>query len=308
MISFTAAFLPETEVLVKSIDEAYIRDLEAQMRWMTAAIGSILIAALATPAGAQQDLSEVAGKIKLKRPEGESVVIDQRSVSSKVAVRGGSDGEILLESTTRVADTARSISALIGETGSGEVFYDDRWRARVNAAGEIMDEARKELEFVAVPERLSAAYEKVELGSTEVGEGLEVLREAIAIDRPQFTKAKTQIAEGTELLDEAMAAMRVVFREEEAEKPAPSIDPMTANDGIRALCRGKFTEGSEGFSHCVATQEAAQEAITGRFAFNVGLDENAFNTIRNGCLYEWPDDLDQRDSCERRRMAAAARR
>ena len=279
------------------------------MRWMTAGIGLILIAALATPAGAQQDLSEVAGKIKLKRPEGESVVIDQRSVGSVVRPGfSGTDGEILLESTKRVADAARSVSTLLDETGSGEVFYDDRWRARVDATGKAMDEAREELDFAIVPERFSAAYDKVELGSAEVGEGLEVLRGAIAMDRPQFTQAKTHLAEGTGLLDEAMAEMRAVLREEDAEKPAPSVDALALSNGIRALCRGQYTEGSEGYNYCVDKQEEAEEVIRGRFAFNVGLDEAAFNTIRNGCLYEWPKDLVQRDGCERRRMAAASRR
>ena len=279
------------------------------MRWMTAGIGLILIAALAMPAGAQQDLSEVAGKIKLKRPEGESVVFDQRSVGSTMRPGfSGTDGEILLEATIMVADAARSVSTLLDETGSGEVFYDDRWRARVDATGKAMDEARGELDFVIVPERFSAAFEKVELGSAGVGEGLEVLRGAIAMDRPQFTQAKTHLAGGSGLLDEAMAAVRVALREQEAEKPAPSVDALALSNDIRELCRGQYTEGSEGYDYCVDKQEEAEEAITGRFAFNVGLDEAAFNTIRNGCLYEWPKDLVQRDGCERRRMTAASRR
>jgi hypothetical protein len=277
------------------------------MRWTTVVAGAVLAAGLATPAGAQQNLSEVAGKIKLKKPENGSVVIDQRSVGKMVrSGRTGTAGEILLESTTRCADAAHSLSDLLAETGSGEVFYADAWRARVKAAGETFDEAHKELGFAAVPTRFEAAYDTAQSGLDETAAGLEILRRAIAMDRPQFTEAKKALAAGNAVLDQAMAEMRRVLREEDAEQPPPTVDALKMSNDIRDLCRRRYSEGSDGYDYCVSEQEKAAEAISSRFAFNVGLEDSDFNTIRNGCLYEWPDDLVQRDACERRRISSVS--
>jgi hypothetical protein len=277
------------------------------MKLTTVVAGAVLAAGLANTAGAQQNLSDVAGKIKLKKPESGSVVIDQRSVGRMVrSGPAGTAGDVLLDTTTRCADAARSLSDLLAETGSGEVFYDNGWRARVKAAGETFDEAHKELGFAAVPARFEAAYDSAQSGSDEVAAGLEILRQAIAMDRPQFTEAKKTIAAGNGVLDQAMAEMRRVLREENAEQLPPTVDALELSNGIRELCRRRYTEGSDGYDYCVSEQEKAAEAISSRFAFNVGLEESDFNTIRNGCLYEWPDDLVQRNACERRRISSVS--
>ena len=39
----------------------------------------------------------------------------------------------------------------------------------------------------------------------------------------------------------------------------------------------------------------------------VGLDDATFNKIRNGCLFEWPDNYFNRDAWEKRRAANASR-
>ena len=277
------------------------------MRWTTVVVGAILAVGLASPAGAQQNLSEVAGKIKLKKPEGGSVVIDQHSVGRMVrSGTAGTDGEILLEATKSCADAARLLSDLLAETGSGEVFYDDGWRGRVKTAGETFEEAHKELGFAPVPVRFEAAYDMAESGSDEAAAGLEVLRQAISMDRPQFTEATTNLTTANNILDQAMAEMRRVLRAENAEQLPPTVDALALSNAIRDLCRGRYTEGSEGYDYCISEQEKAGEAISSRFAFTVGLEEADFNTIRNGCLYEWPGDLVQRNACERRRIMATA--
>ncbi len=277
------------------------------MRWTTIVACTFLAAGLASPAGAQQNLGEVAGKIKLKKPEGGAVVIDQQSVGRMVrSGPTGTDSERLLETTTRCGDAARSLAALLGETGSGEVFYNDAWRARVKTAGEAFDEVRKELEFAAVPGGYQAAYGTAESGSDEAAAGLEILRQAILIDRPQFTEAKKLLAAGIGVLDQAMAEMRKLMREENAAQPPPATDALTVSNGIRSLCGGRYAVGSQGYDDCFKAQENAERAINSRFAFSVGLEEAEFNTIRNGCLYEWPDDLAQRDACERRGIAAVS--
>jgi len=276
------------------------------MRWTTVAIVGVGIAMLVAPVTAQQSLSDVAGSIKLKKPEGESVVIDHRTVGTvKKSTQVGTDGERLLAATNRCWEISQALISLLGETGSGKVFYDDGWRGRVASAGNAFDEAREDLEYSPVPDRFSEAYREAQRGVLASGQALEVLRSAIASDRPQFSQAKTQFAGGSSTLNTAMVQMRAVLREEESEAPPPGVDPLTATRSVASLCGGWFEQGSDDYTRCVAQQRTALDAINGRFAFNVGLEEAAFNTVRNGCLSEFPKDFVRRDSCERRRIEAA---
>jgi hypothetical protein len=98
--------------------------------------------------------------------------------------------------------------------------------------------------------------------------------------------------------------MRAVRRAEVAEQPAPPIDPIAASRSIDELCGGRFGPGSFGFADCVSDQRAAIDAMMSRNGFSVGLAEAPFNTIRNNCRFEWPDDFVNRDRCEQRRIAS----
>ncbi len=49
------------------------------------------------------------------------------------------------------------------------------------------------------------------------------------------------------------------------------------------------------------------DAIMGRYAPGVRLDQATFNKIRNSCGYEWPDDFVSRNLCERQRIGRATR-
>jgi hypothetical protein len=261
---------------------------------------------LTAPVTAQQNLSDVAGSIKLKKPEGESVVIDHRTVGTvKKSTQKGTDGELLLVATNRCWEISQTLISLLGETGSGKVFYDDGWRVRVETAGTAFDEAREDLEYSPVPDRFSEAYREAQSGVLASAQALEVLRSAIANDRPQFTQAKTQFAGGSFALNDAMTQMRAVLRVEESEVAPPGVDPLTATRSVASLCGGWFEQGSDDYTRCVAQQRAALDAINSRFSFNVGLGEAAFNTVRNGCLSEFPKDFVRRDSCERRRIETA---
>lgn len=111
------------------------------MKWNRVAAVWLSAVAMASPAVAQQSLGDVAGSIKLKKPGDGEVVIDQRSVGrSRSTSPALTDGEILLETTQECAAAAQALSNLLGETGSGKVFYDDGWRARVEKAGEQFDQ------------------------------------------------------------------------------------------------------------------------------------------------------------------------
>ena len=278
------------------------------MRWRMAAAVWLSAAVVAAPAVAQQSLGDVAGSIKLKRTEGSEVVIDQKSVArSRSTSPALSDGEILLETIQECAAAAQALSDLLGETGSGTVFHDDGWRARVEQAGEQMDRSREDLALIYVQERYAAAYDKADRGAAAATVGLGILRAAISADQPLFSEAKRELADGARLLESATRDLRAMMRTEHEEAPPPLIDPIAANRSIDALCRKNFAKGSQGFDSCVAAQRAAMETIIGRSAPGVRLDQATFNTIRSNCRYEWPDDFVNRNLCERRRIGAKVR-
>ena len=148
------------------------------------------------------------------------------------------------------------------------------------------------------------AYELAERGANTAAAALEILRGAIADDRPVFSQAGTLSKEAVRLFVDAEAAIGVALRADAAEDTPPPINPIDADRAITGLCRGRYSDGSNGFTYCVAEQKAAVDAMTGRFAPGVGLDAISFNVIRNNCRFEWPDNYVSQDRCERQRVAA----
>jgi len=275
------------------------------MRWNRVAAVWLSAVAVVAPAVAQQSLGDVADSIKLKKTGDDVVVIDQRSVGrSRSTSAALTDGEFLLETTQECAAAAQALGNLLGETGSGDVFYDDGWRARVEEAGEQFDQPREELALIDVPERYTAAYDKADRGATATTVGLGILRAAISADRPLFSEAKLELADGARLLESAARDLRAVLRTEAAEGPPLPIDPIAADRSFDTVCRKSFALGSQGFDSCIAEQKAAMDTIIGRSAPSVRLDQATFNRIRNNCRYEWPDDFVNRNLCERTRIGA----
>jgi len=263
---------------------------------------------IAAPAAAQQSLGDVAGSIKLKRTGDNDVVIDQKSVGRSRSISSSlSDGQALLEATKECAAAARALSDLLGETGSGDVFYDDGWRARVEVAGGQWDQSHRKFEVIYAQDRHEVPYDTAQRGAIAATSGLGILRGAISVDHPRFGGAKSQIAEGAELLESAERDLSAMLRREEAESPPPPIDPIAADLSIDLVCRNSGAKGSQEFDSCIAAQQAAKDAIIGRYAPGVRLDQATFNRIRNSCSYEWPDDFVSRNLCERQRIGRATR-
>jgi hypothetical protein len=279
------------------------------MRWIPAIVAVLIIVVGAGSAPAQQSLSEVAGSIKLKKPEGDQVVIDRatlgQSGSSTSAAMVTSDA--LLETTLECAAAATVLVDLLEETGGSMAFYDEGWRGRVSDAGEGLDQANNNVRMIVGQGRYEAAGDMAERGCGLALAGLATLRGAIAADRPVFSEAKRQLAEGIGLLESAQEAIRTVKREEEVEGDPPLINPIAADESIRALCGRRFARETTGYEGCVAEQKAAMGALVGRYAPSVGLDTPTFNVVRNKCQFEWPGDFVNRDRCERRRIAAITR-
>ncbi len=279
------------------------------MKWISRTIGALVVLLLAAPVAAQQSLGDVAGSIKLKRPEGESVVIDSSTVGRSRRTPSGDAGpDELVEASQECIDAAGDLLNLMGETRDGSNFYTDAWRERVGDAGRRLDEARGDLQRVFPDSRFAEVLQQAEDGADAAMAGLQILRDAIANDRPVFSEAKTRLAEGMSALEAAKTSMRALARAEVAESAAPPINPIDAARAIDTLCRARSGDGSGAeFDGCVSSQQAALDAMNLRFAASAGLESSIFNVIRNDCRYEWPGDYVSQDRCERNRIAAKTR-
>jgi len=119
-----------------------VHDGRRLMKWSTLVIGLAITVVLAAPVAAQQSLGDVAGSIKLKRPEGESVVIDRDSVAqSRQGPTGGTDSELFQDIVGDCLTETAALHDLVEETRNGTSFYRDPWRDRVEEVGFQLDGA-----------------------------------------------------------------------------------------------------------------------------------------------------------------------
>ena len=101
------------------------------MKWSRVVSGFACLLIAAAPVAAQQSLGDVAGSIKLKRPEGESVVIDQNSVGQNRRTQTGSTDAVQFRDAIEGCLTeTRALYDLVMETRDGSSFYRDEWRGR----------------------------------------------------------------------------------------------------------------------------------------------------------------------------------
>jgi len=275
------------------------------MKWSTLVIGLAITVVLVAPVAAQQSLGDVAGSIKLKRPEGESVVIDRDSVAqSRRGPTGGTDSRLLRDIVGDCLTETTALHDLAEETRDGTSFYRDPWRDRVEEVGSRLDGALDELDLVVVEGRYQEAYNLAGRGADQAREALVIIRRAIAGNQPVYSEARTLSREAVDHFKDAQKALGAASRANAAEEAAPSINPIEANRVMTAFCRGKYAEDSSDFESCIAEQRAAVDAMAGRSAPSVGLDAASFNVIRNNCRFEWPNNFVTQDRCEQRRIAA----
>ena len=273
------------------------------MKWSTMAIGLAITVVLVAPAAAQQSLGDVAGSIKLKRPEGESVVIDQYNVGKAARPPRGSESDLLRDVIGDCLTESNALHDLVFETRDGSSFYRDPWRDRVEAVGLRLDDALAELRLIEVDGRSQEAYDLAGRGADLIGDALMILRSAIAEDRPVYSESGTLSKEAARYFKDAQTALGVASRADAAEQAAPLINPIEADQVMTGLCGGRHGLGTSGFDSCVAEQRAAVDAMAGRSAPGVGLDASPFNVIRNNCRFEWPNNYVDMDRCERTRIA-----
>lgn len=265
----------------------------------------IMVVVAAAPLAAQQSLGDVAGSFKLNRPEGEPVVIDHNTVRSASPTRAGTaDVAFFRDTVDDCISQTRTLYGLVAEARDGTSFYREGWRSRVAQTGFQLDDARNGLDLVRVGSRYMDAFVTAERGSTAAGEALEIMRSAIADDRPVFSEAGTRAMEAVRLFEDAQAAIGTASRADAVEGTPVLINPIDADRDISTLCRRRYGDDSSGFTRCAAEQRSALDALTGRSGPSVGLTVVDFNVIRNNCRSEWPGDYANQDQCERRHIAA----
>jgi hypothetical protein len=274
------------------------------MKFSTVVICLAIAMMAALPAMAQQSLGDVAGSIKLKRPEGEPVVIDQSTVGKARPQPHRTEGGLLNNLLDVCITETTALHDLVIEARGGESFYNDPWRVRVEEAGLRLEGALDELALVSVDGRSQEAYGLALRGADLARDANLILRTAIAQNRPVFSEAGTMAKEAAGHFRDAKSALGVVTRAEASEQAAPLINPIEANQNMNALCGGQYGEGSSAFDDCVARQRAAVDTMTSRNPPEVGLDAVSFNVIRNDCRSEWSGNYVNQDRCEQRRMAA----
>ena len=263
----------------------------------------------AMPAAAQQSLGDVAGSIKLKRTQGEPVVVDGSSLArtsgpSRSSLSGDLEA-VLSDSRDTVRDLAAMLENLPRITS---YIYSDEQRAQLEGFAFALDTARNNVAMFFGVEGMQDVVEKAESGVAEAQQALASAQAAVASASWVPNDVRRLAEHGAKLLDDALADLRKVERAGAAAQTPPTIDPIAADASIRGLCGQSSAEGSDRYLECVARQRAAIDNIMGRSALASGLDDAAFNTIRNQCRAEWVHDFDARDGCERRRVAAAGGR
>lgn len=270
----------------------------------------LLVLALALPAAAQQKLGEVAGSIKLKKPEGESVVIDDTGISRSAARTPSGDlAADLVDVTVQALEAGEEISAYIaGLPWVSPVIYD-------SSASEILQNADAELELAASSLPLFAGLESYDAAIDDAAEGVGALREAISAARDAVSRyrvvsreVREQAARGVGMLRVAVDAMESVERGSARESTPAPIDPIAADAAIRAGCGRRYSPESEAYGECYEEHQAALDRLVLRSGAAAGVTTAAFNRIRNECAFEWSGDYVARDRCEQRRLAAAGGR
>lgn len=274
------------------------------------AIAASIVSGLlvAVPVPAQQKLGDVAGSIKLKKSGEQNVVIDGSDVgqtSRSTASSSGSD--LLSEVLADCLDVSHALSSMIADAPRIKpIRYTDGWHTELDDIGLRMEGVGMELNMLPDAGPYEDAYLKAVGGFDQVRQGYEAVVAATNGRTAVGSQLKRTISDGADTIEKAMTEMRAVDRSQEATAPPPAIDPIAAANSIRNLCLRQGAEGSSAYRDCVDDQDAAKNALVGRTPPSVGLDDAAFNKIRNGCLYEWPDNYINRNACETRRAAAAS--
>ncbi len=276
-------------------------------RWCVVAAAVVLVLGWGPGVLAQDRLSDAGKGLSLDHPEGEQLLLieDETGQSATLIDISGVEAVELAERALALGRTAESVLA---ETRSRDLFYDEGWRIRMIEACSDLENMVRSLNLLRPPDRFSELFAEVEAGARRYQLAAGMMRSAIARDEPLYGGAFDQFTAAGNTLLAGLVELRIENEREASEQPAPLLDPFASRQAAATLCKERYAGGPRaGYDSCMAQQAAAVDAIGGRFSFSVGVDEATFNSIRNGCRADWPDDMVARNRCELTRADAAKR-
>ena len=276
-------------------------------RWCVVAAAAVLGLGWGPGALAQDRLSDAGKGLSLDHPEGEQLLLieDETGQAATLIDISGAEAVELAERALALGRTAESVLA---ETRSRDLFYDEGWRIRMIEACTDLENMVRSLNLLRPPDRYSDSFAAVEAGARRYELAAGMMRSAIVRDEPLYGGAFDQFTAAGNALLAGLVELRLEHEREALEQPPPALDPFAARQAAAALCDERYASGPRaGYDSCMAQQAAALDAISRRFGFSVGVDQATFNSIRNGCGADWPDDMVARNRCELTRADATKR-
>jgi len=272
----------------------------------SAVVALVLTLAVAPPAPAQEKhLGEVAESIRLNRPAGEPVVIDDQALPPAVApVEVTTYPERLAGLVAAYRSAVQQLETTLAEMDRGMVLYDPAWRESVEDACLRLEELGIEVAAAAPEPAYAEAHEATREAAGEYALAVAAVRRAVADMTPTIGERYVHLREGRLRLERAQALAEETRRALELASEPEELTRMASFDGGSALCASRYPEDLQLQRHCVAVQGRAARELVDRTAYGLDLDEGTFNTIRNRCQAEWDTDYEGRNACEKRELAA----
>lgn len=269
-------------------------------------VALLLVLVAAAPASPQEKhLGEVAESIRLNRPDGEPVVIDDQFLPPAVPpVEVTPYPERLATLVGAYRTAVRDLETTLTELDRSMVLYDPVWRESVERICLRFEDLGIEVAAAAPDQPFAAAHEAARSATQEYAEAVAAVRGAIRNMTPTIGERFEHLKNGRLLLERAQALAEEARKRLELESTPE--DPIRASDfdAGAAECRSRYPKDLDLQRHCATVQDRAVREISNRTAFGLGLDEATFNTLRNRCREEWGNDYEGRNDCEKKALAA----
>jgi hypothetical protein len=265
----------------------------------------VMLAAIAGGASAQeQRLPDVAGDIRLRQPDAPAVLVDLTQ-PGRPGPNEATTGRNLIALGERMLVHIDTVSELLAAAKFSDEFFSTEWRERMLDACFAVDNDGRSLRGAKPESRYAVGHAAMVDGVRDASEAADLISSSIEQDRPLYAAAYDWIATAQVSLHRGLDEARRAFDAVQNEAEAPLEDWTIALDAITALCESRTTPELS-YDDCIALQEDAYNAITGRFSASVRLDETTFNKIRNQCRRSSPGDYAARNRCELWRIGTEA--
>lgn len=261
-------------------------------------IGILVTVGAGNQLAAQNRLSDVAGKIKLKKPEGEDAVISNQNLESGGALAQPRDSTYLgcLDWKTEVlGDELEELQVL---TSSSDVS-DPRWISTFRMQCDVIVEVSDS--FAACrPDALSNSNDHNQLiaavsNCRAAAVAAKTWNGGANLERAQYTRGLL-----VRVIPELNAAKAKIAAKAASQPAPPSTTSLMAHYEIEETC----TQNSSGDEYlkqlCIRLEKEAYETLNSRSSSSTRLPIGTFNAFRAACAAESPKSYVGRDACEQR--------